>query len=47
MKKKFLSSPFRDRYYGCMFEIQANKMLDGALLYRRFVNIKLKARSLS
>ena len=37
MNKKFQSSPFQDRYFGCMFEIQANKMLEGALLYRRSV----------
>ena len=36
-KKKFRSSPFRDRYFGCMIEIQANKMLEGALLYCHFI----------
>ena len=35
MEKKIRSSLFRDPYTGCMFEIQANKMLEGALLYRR------------
>ena len=37
MKRKLWISPFRDHYFGCMFEIQANKMLEGALLYRRSV----------
>ena len=37
MKKNFQSSPFRDHYFGCMFEIQVKKMLAGALLYRRSV----------
>ena len=36
-EEKFRSPPFRDRYSGCMFEIQANKMLEWALLHRRSV----------
>ena len=47
MKKKNRSSSLRDRYFGCMFEIQANKMLEGVLLYRRsvFINSSVHATS--